>query len=89
MRQDGVQRYTAEEAARFLLELPSNSDICGNEDELETDTLLLLINLIMSWKTDIQMRTTAYQLHRQGEGVVMLDLGVVVVEIEQGKQQQM
>ena len=48
------RRYTAEEAARFLFELPSNSkcsDICGNEDELETDTLLLLINLIMSWKT--------------------------------------
>ena len=44
------RRYTAEEAARFLFELPSNSDICGNEDELEIDTLLLLINL-MSWKT--------------------------------------
>ena len=83
------RRHTAEEAARFLFELPSNSDICGNEDELETDTLLLLINLIISWKTDIQMRTTAYQLHRQEGGVVVLDLGVVVVEIEQGKQQQM
>ena len=35
------------------------------------------------------MRTTAYQLHRQGGGVVVLDLGGVVVEIEQGKQQQM
>ena len=68
------RRYTAEEAARFLLELPSNSDICGNKDELETDTLLLLINLIMSWK---------------GGGVVVLDLGVVMAEIEQGKQQQM
>ena len=29
------------------------------------------------------MRTTAYQLHRQGGGVVMLDLGVVMVEREQ------
>ena len=45
------RRYTAEEAARFLFELPSNSDICGNEDELEIDALLLLVNLIMSWKT--------------------------------------
>ena len=35
------------------------------------------------------MRTTAYQLHRQVGGVVVLDLGVVVVEREQGKQQQM
>ena len=35
------------------------------------------------------MRTTVCQLHRQGGGVVVLDLGVVVVEIEQGKQQQM
>ena len=39
--------------------------------------------------SDIEMRTTAYQLHRQGGGVVVLDLGVVVVEREQDKQQQM
>ena len=81
--------YTAEEAARILFELPNNGDINDNEDELENDELLLLINLIISWKTDIEMTTTAHQLHRQVGGVVVLDLGVVVVEREQGKQQQM
>ena len=45
------RRYTAEEAARILFELPNNGDISDNEDELENDELLLLINLIMSWKT--------------------------------------
>ena len=45
------RRYTAEEAARILFELPNNGDISDNEDELENDELLLLINLIMSWNT--------------------------------------
>ena len=43
-------RYTAEEAARILFELP-NGDISDNEGELKNDKLLFLINLIMSWKT--------------------------------------
>ena len=45
------RRYTAEEAARILFKLPNNGDISDNKDELENDELLLLINLIMSWKT--------------------------------------
>ena len=44
------RRYTAEEAARILFELQNNGNISDNEDKLENDELLLLINLIMSWK---------------------------------------
>ena len=51
VRQDGAQKYTAEEAASILFELPNNGNISDNEDELENDELMLLINLIMSWKT--------------------------------------
>ena len=88
------RRYTAEEVPRILFELPNNGDISDNEDELENDALWLLIKpdneLDNELKdSDSQMRTTTYQLHWQGEGVVVLDLGMFVVEREQGKQQQM
>ena len=33
------RRYTAEEAARILFELPNNGDISDNKDELENDEL--------------------------------------------------
>ena len=65
------RRYTAEEAARILFELPNNGDISDNEDELENDELLLLINLIMSWKTLTSrwgLQRTNY-IDREGLGV--------------------
>ena len=80
------RRYTAEEEARILFELLNNGDICDNEDELENDSNIASDKPDNeSEDSDIQMRTTTYQLHRRKEGVVLLDLGVVVVEREQGK----
>ena len=75
------RRYTAKEAARILFELPYNGDIGDDEDELENDGDIATDNGLED--SDIQMRTTTYQLHWREEGVVVLDMGAVVVEGEQ------